>query len=206
MLHLTQGVSWLTSAIGARCYWLDSGDRVAIVDPGMAAGLNRVARELRDAGRSPYEVTDILLTHGDIDHAGAAVEWQRRTGARVWLGAADAAILTRAVPAPTRFRRFTAALGLAELPGNLRLLDGDTEPWPGVVALHAPGHTPGHHAFQAGDVLFAGDAALARRGRLGPLPSLLMTDPRQGLADLARLRALDVEWYCCGHTDPVRRA
>ena len=26
----------------------------------------------------------------------------------------------------------------------------------------------------------------------------------QGLVDLARLRALDVEWLCCGHSDPVR--
>ena len=51
----------------------------------MKPGLNRVARELRAAGRSPYEVTDILLTHYDIDHTGAAAEWQRRTGARTWL-------------------------------------------------------------------------------------------------------------------------
>ena len=101
MQQLTQHAFWLTSAVGAHCYWLDAGDRVAIIDPGMKAGLNRVARELRQAGRSPYEVTDILLTHYDIDHTGAAAEWQRRTGARAWLGAADAAILTGAVPPAT---------------------------------------------------------------------------------------------------------
>jgi glyoxylase-like metal-dependent hydrolase (beta-lactamase superfamily II) len=206
MQHLTAGVFWLTRAVGAHCYWLDAGDRVVIIDPGLKAGLNRVARELRDAGRSPYEVTDILLTHYDVDHAGAAAEWQRRTGARTWIGAADAAILTGALTPSTPFRRLTASVGLPELPANLHLLDGDAELWPGVVALHTPGHTPGHHAYRAGDVLFAGDAARARDGHLEPMAPMLMTDVRRGLADLARLRAIDVRWYCCGHTDPVRRA
>jgi hydroxyacylglutathione hydrolase len=206
MKQLTHDVCRLTSAVGACCYWLDTGDRVAIVDPGMKAGLNPVARELRAAGRSPYEVTDILLTHGDVDHAAAAAEWQRRTGARVWLGSADAAVLTGAIPPPsTPFRRFTGALIRPELPGNLRLLPGgDTELWPGLLALHTPGHTPGHHSFQAGKVLFVGDTALADAGGLRPMPAFLMSDVEQGLVDLARLRALDVEWLCCGHSDPVR--
>ena len=205
MRQLTENTFWLTSAVGARCYWLDAGDRVAIIDPGMRPGLNRVARELRAAGRSPYEVTDILLTHYDVDHAAAAAEWQRRTGARAWLGAADAAILTGAVPVTTPLRRVTARIGRPELPGNLRLLDGDEELWPGLVALPTPGHTPGHHVFRAAGVLFAGDAARASQGRLVPMPDLLMTNPRRGIADLALLRALDVDWYCCGHSDPQRR-
>jgi glyoxylase-like metal-dependent hydrolase (beta-lactamase superfamily II) len=206
MKQLTANAFWLTAAVGAHCYWLDAGDRVAIIDPGMASGLNRVARELRQAGRSPYEVTDILLTHYDNDHTGAAAQWQRRTGARTWIGAADAAIMTAAVPAATPLRRLISAVGRPELPGRLTLLEGDAELWPGLVALQTPGHTPGHHAFRAGDVLFAGDAARAAHGRLVPMPTALQTEPSQGLADVARLRALDVEWYCCGHSDPVRRA
>ena len=50
MKQLTASVFWLETAVGARCYWLDAGERVAIIDPGMKAGLNRVARELREAG------------------------------------------------------------------------------------------------------------------------------------------------------------
>jgi len=205
MKQLTASVFWLETAVGARCYWLDAGERVAIIDPGMKTGLNRVARELREAGRSPYEVTDILLTHYDIDHTGAAAEWQRRTGARAWIGAADAAILTGAVPATTPLRQVTSRIARAELPGNLRLLDGDAELWPGLSALHTPGHTPGHHSFRAGRVLFAGDTAVLAKGRLESPPALLMTSPGQALADLARLRTLDVDWYCCGHSDPGTR-
>jgi glyoxylase-like metal-dependent hydrolase (beta-lactamase superfamily II) len=205
MKQLTEDTYWLTDSVGARCYWLDDGDRVAIIDPGMKGGLNAVARELRAAGRSPYEVTDILLTHYDIDHTAAAAEWQRRTGARTWLGAADAAILTGAVPPPaTPFRQFMAAITRIELPGNLQLIDGDTELWPGLVALHTPGHTPGHHSFRSDGVLFVGDAALAGKTGLTPMGSITMTDTMQGLATLARLQALGAGWVCCGHSDPVR--
>ena len=205
MKQLTRNACWLTSSVGAHCYWLDAGDRVAIIDPGMKGGLNPVARELRAAGRSPYEVTDILLTHYDIDHTGAAAEWQRRTGARTWIGAADAAILTGAVPPPaTPFRQILSFVTHVELPGNLHLIDGDGELWPGLVALHTPGHTPGHHSFRYDKVLFVGDTATAGDAGLKPMAAFTMSDPMQGLADLARLQATGAEWVCCGHSDPVR--
>ncbi len=206
MKQLTDHAFWLTGAVGAHCYWLDAGDRVAIIDPGMRPGLNPVARELRAAGRSPYEVTDILLTHYDLDHSAAAAQWQRRTGARTWIGAEDAAILTGAVPPPaTPFRQFTAAITRVELPGNLHLIDGDTELWPGLAALHTPGHTPGHHSFRHERVLFVGDTGTADADGLRPMANFIMSDPLQGLADLARLQAVGAEWLCCGHSDPVRR-
>ncbi len=207
MKDLTTKTSWLTDAVGAHCYWLDLGrGRVAIVDPGMSVGLNRVARELRRAGRSPYEVTEILLTHHDIDHAQAAAEWQRRTGARTWLGAADAAILTGAERPTSPRRQFTSRLGTPALPGNLRLLDGNEEILPGVVALQTSGHTHGHHSFVFDQVLFAGDAARCIDGRLVPMPSLLDDEPHRATAALARLRAIEVDWYACGHSDPARRS
>ena len=206
MKQLTKQVSWLTDAVGANCYWIDlAPDQVAIVDPGMSAGLNRVARELRRAGRSPYEVTEILLTHADTDHAGVAAEWQRRTGARTWLGAADAAILTGAARPASRLRQVTSRIATPELPGNLQLLDEDAEILPGLAALKTAGHTPGHHCFRFESVLLVGDAANCQDGRLVPMPAFLDDDLRHSAASLSRLRALDVDWYCCGHSDPSKR-
>jgi hydroxyacylglutathione hydrolase len=206
MKQLTDQVSWLTDAVGAHCYWIDlAPDQVAIVDPGMSLGLNRVARELRRAGRSPYEATEILLTHHDIDHAQAAAEWQRRTGARTWLGAADAAILTGAARPASPRRQVTSRIATPELPGRLQLLDGDAEILPGLVALKSAGHTPGHHSFRFGGVLFAGDAARCAEGQLVGMPAFLDDDVHHSGASLSRLRALEVDWYCCGHSDPAKR-
>ena len=206
MRRVRDGVSWLNVSVGANCYLLDSGDRVGIIDPGMRLGLNRVARSLRAHGRSPYEVTDILLTHYDADHAQAAAEWQRRTHARVWLGAPDAAILTGAVRPPTAFRRMLAATGLPELPRGLHLLDGDIEVIPGVRAVPTPGHTPGHYVFTWADVGFLGDAAfVSRDGGLQPVPNLLNCDSALAAASRALIDELDVAWFCAGHSAPTRR-
>ena len=206
MKQLTKAVSRLTAAVGARCFWVGvAPERVAIIDPGMTPRLNRVARELRRAGRSPYEVTDILLTHGDSDHAQVAAEWQRRTGARVFLGTADAAILAGEADPSSGFRQVTRKIGAAELPRNLTELDQDLEIAPGLVALKTAGHTPGHFAFRFENVLFAGDAARCQDRQLVAMPALLDDDRAKSAASLARLQALDVDWYCCGHSDPAKR-
>lgn len=207
MRQLTEDVYWLTSSIGANCYWVDLGsDRVAIIDPGRLWGVNRVARELRKAGRSPYEVTDILLTHGDVDHAQAAAEWQRRTGARVYLGAHDVAVLAGEREPKSRRRKLTRHIATAQIPDNLETLDGNRPLAGELTAIKSDGHTPGHHAFRYRDVLFAGDAGRCVGGRLVAMPAYLDDNPGRSAAALSRLQALDVAWYCCGHSTPARAA
>ncbi|CAN5169800.1 hypothetical protein BH11ACT1_BH11ACT1_16750 [soil metagenome] len=102
MLQLRPGLwAMQPSSWGCNTFLIAHAGRVLLVDPGPAFQLDRAARELRAAGRSPYDVTDILLTHYDWDHARSAAEWQRRTGATAWLGAADVEILrTGMVPDP----------------------------------------------------------------------------------------------------------
>ncbi len=164
MLQLRPGLWAMESSSlwGCNTYLIDGGARVFLVDPGPSFQLDRVARELRAAGRSPYGVTDILLTHYDPDHSRSAAEWRRRTRAAVWLGAADADILrTHRVPGPW-FRRFMmAVLGLAELPEGTVEMRGEVTIVPGLTALPAPGHTPGHYAFLWQDVALIGDAESA---------------------------------------------
>lgn len=205
MKQLTESVYWLRSAVGAHCYWLEADDRVAIIDPGLLPGLSRLADELRHAGRSPNQVTDILLTHHDSDHAQTAASWQKRNGARVWLGVEDVAVLARAADPTNRIRRLSRRLVRVELPDRVQPIIGDAELWPGLTALHTPAHTPGHHCFRWRDVLFVGDAARAKSGHLVPSPSWQMSDVRRSPAELARLSALPVTWYCPGHSDPTRR-
>ena len=91
MRQLRQGL-WAmesSSSWGCNTFLIADDGRLLLVDPGPSFQLNRLAGELRAAGRSPYQVTDVLLTHYDPDHARSAAEWRRRTRATVWLGSAD---------------------------------------------------------------------------------------------------------------------
>lgn len=210
MLQLRTGL-WAmesSSSWGCNTFLIVAAERVFLVDPGPSFQLNPLARELRAAGRSPYEVTDILLTHYDQDHSRSAAEWRRRTRATVWLGAEDAEILrTRTVPGP-RFRRLMMALlGLAELPEGTVELRGEVAIAPGLTALPTPGHTPGHYAFLLHDAALIGDAALTGPdGELIPFPRRgLMTDPVQADATFRLLSSLPVRLFCSGHTPAVER-
>lgn len=150
MLMLRPGLWALesSSSWGCRTYLLADAGRVFLVDLGPSFQLNPVARELRASGRSPYEVTDILLTHHDWDHAHSAAEWRRRTGATVWLGAADAEMLRTGTVPGTRLRRFACWLfRLSELPEGTVELSGEVTVTAGLTALPTPGYTPGHYAF-----------------------------------------------------------
>ena len=196
-----------SSSWGCNTYLIEDEGRVFLVDPGPKFQLERVARELRAAGRSPYDVTDVLLTHYDQDHSRSAAELRRRTGATVYLGAEDAQILrSHQVPGSWQRRFMMRLLGLAELPEGTVELRGEVAISPGLTALPSPGHTPGHYAFLWRDVAFVGDAAnCGPDGELVPFDRALMTDPVQADATREMLCSLPVRLFCAAHSDPVER-
>lgn len=206
MRVLTNTVLHLDRALGANAYLIRGRHGLVLVDPGLPKNLERIAESMVANRLSPYHVTEVLLTHYDLDHAASADEWARRTGARIWVGAEDAAIMRRSAPVPrTPFRRTLRRL-VPRLNSPAELLRGETEIAEGVRALPTPGHTPGHYMFVHDDVAFIGDAALVGTdGALNRLPAFLDADPVQAAASRTRLRELDVAWFCCGHAEPARR-
>lgn len=200
MLQLQHGLWLMESARAAHAYLVATSDRLLLVDPGPRFQLVPLARELRDAGRSPFDVTDVLVTHYDPDHAGAAAAWRRRTGAVVRIGAEDAEVLRTRRPPGTRFRRDLVRRVLPQLPEGVVELHGDTEVAPGLTAVPAPGHTPGHYAYVWQDAALIGDAAVrGRDGRLRVTRRHLLTDAGQAAATLRRLEALPVRLFGPGH-------
>ncbi|QLQ17000.1 MAG: MBL fold metallo-hydrolase [Micropruina sp.] len=207
MKSLGDNAFHLATAIAANAYLVEGRRGLILIDPGLAPNVNRIARELVHHGLSPFHVTDILLTHYDPDHAGSADTWAHRTGARVWIGAADAAILRgEAKPPRTPFRRTMALAGRPKLPHNTTLIEDDTEVVDGIRAVPTPGHTPGHVAFVHRGVGFIGDAArVSPEATLHPGPEFLDTDPVQAAASRALLQTLGIVTICAGHSAPAMR-
>ncbi|MEN3375654.1 MAG: hydroxyacylglutathione hydrolase [Hyphomicrobiales bacterium] len=133
-------------------------DLAAIVDPG--GDLPRIMEAIAQLGVTPEK---ILLTHGHIDHAGAAADLADALSVPIeGPHEADAFLLAGLVEQGKRFgiteaRNVTPTRWFAEgdsvTIGKLRF-----------DVLHVPGHTPGHLVFVAarerfalvGDTLFAG--------------------------------------------------
>jgi glyoxylase-like metal-dependent hydrolase (beta-lactamase superfamily II) len=129
----------------------------AVLDPGGEAG-----RVLALAAPGGFRVTQVLATHGHVDHVFGAAELCARTGAPFAMHDGDLPFLA-ALPAQAAGLGFGAARAPAVA---RRLADGDPIRVGGREGrvIHTPGHSPGSvclwfpedRALFAGDTLFAG--------------------------------------------------
>jgi glyoxylase-like metal-dependent hydrolase (beta-lactamase superfamily II) len=155
--------------------WCESTMRGALIDPGGDAELLFIAA--RDEG---VTLEKVLLTHGHLDHVGAAGEIAAQLGIPVEGPHRADAFWLEALPTQAGW------LGMAhtEPLAPQRWLDqGDTVTVGNLLleVLHCPGHTPGHVVFyqREAKVAFVGDVLF--RGSIG------RTDLPQGNhADLLR--------------------
>ncbi len=169
-------------------------------------GSNGYVIPLGDAAGILGTVGHILLTHGDTDHAGAALALVEATDAKLWLGRAEEDVLRRHTKSGTAFRRFLSLVSLPALPDAVSEPDGSPGFPEGIGAVATPGHTPGHFAFVWERTVFCGDAVKVQPdGSLRQFPRLLITDKPQALASTSVLEGLDVDWLCPGHGKVARR-
>ena len=138
--------------------WSDTTKKGAVIDPG--GDLDRIREAIAQNG---VTVEKILLTHGHIDHAGAAAALKDELGVAIeGPHEADRFLLDRL---PETGRGYGLADVRAVTP-NRWLKEGDQVTVADLTlnVLHCPGHSPGSVVFVApeqkfaivGDVLFNG--------------------------------------------------
>jgi glyoxylase-like metal-dependent hydrolase (beta-lactamase superfamily II) len=127
-----------------------------VLDPG-----GETERVLGMTGPDGFRVTQIVATHGHVDHVFGVEELRARTGAPFAIHAGDLPFV-RALPSQAAGLGF----GSTRAPEVARLLeDGDAVRVGGREGkvIHTPGHSPGSVSlwFPADGVLFTGDTLFA---------------------------------------------
>lgn len=188
-------------------YVLDTGDGLAVVDPGPASTLGALETGLAAIGARLDDLRHILLTHIHLDHAGATGTLLSR------LPAAHAYVHGRGAPHLTRPERLLASATqiygehmerlwgefLSVSPDHLTVLKGGEVLRLGrldVDVVYAPGHAVHHVAYHAGPELFVGDVAGVRldAAQAPRAPTPPPDIDLEGWRDtIATLRALDAE-------------
>lgn len=160
----------LPAAIG--CWLLRDDHHAAMIECGPASTFGSLVAALAERGLAPRDITDVVVTHIHLDHAGAAGHMAEH-GATIHVhefGAPHLVDPTRLTASATRIY----GDDMDRLWGQLRpvphdqvraVRDGDRLEVGGteLVAMETPGHARHHHAFAVeladGRACFAGDAA-----------------------------------------------
>lgn len=138
--------------------WCEQTGKAALIDPGGEAD-----RLIQAAERAGVQIEKVLLTHGHLDHVGAARDVSERLGLPV-IGPQEAdSFWLDQLPLQAEMFGFPP---LQAFTPDQWLQDGDTVELGNLsfAVIHCPGHTPGHVVFYhrdsatafVGDVLFKG--------------------------------------------------
>lgn len=141
-------------------FLINTGSKLILVDSGAGAlygaCCGKLMAHLRAAGYQPEQVDEVLLTHLHKDHAGGvlrdgqaafpnAVLRVSQTEADYWLTPANKASAPDFLS--TFFDAAQAAVAPYQAAGHYQPYQNFGPLEPGIDALPAPGHTPGHAAY-----------------------------------------------------------
>lgn len=199
------GVHKLASTRGAYAYLVvgeasGAGSSAAVlIDTGLPGRAAAILSELAALGVGV--LSDIVLTHGDVDHMGNFARLLRATGARGWIPAGDRPYILGLRPRPG-VKRVVGAVVHAEVPAAAEdLYDGDCIGR--LVAVASPGHTPGHLAFRGPGFLAVGDALTFRAGRVVPSGGLMAWNASLARESASRLLGGFTGWVLPAHGEPA---
>lgn len=163
--------------------------------------------------RRPSEVKTIVVTHCHVDHTRGLAAVKAATGGRVAVHEADADFVSgkERYPSPRGamgllFKAMSPVFNSAPVEPDIRLKDGDSVGR--LEVIHTPGHTPGSVSLydRQNRVLFIGDTARFRSGKLEGPPPRFTQRMDQAKSSLERLSSLDFEVMLSGHGDPLKSA
>ena len=157
--HSIQPEQWISWASPYICVVVNTGAYRVLVDTG-ANGLDpntgRLLGNLREVGIAPGDIDTVILTHGHPDHIGGNTDAKGRPAfpkARyvMWKDEWDFWTSDQAEQKLNEHGKEVllkfANNNLPPIQGQVDLVDHETEIVPGIRALAAPGHTPGHMAL-----------------------------------------------------------
>ncbi|WP_028563849.1 MBL fold metallo-hydrolase [Paenibacillus pinihumi] len=201
-------LSFLPRIFPVNCYFVEEQDSLTLIDCALPYSAKAIMQAAETIGKP---IGTIVLTHAHEDHVGSldALK-QALPQVPVYLSARDSRLLEGDLSLDTNEPqtpiRGSVATKLSTRP-DVRLQDGDRIG--SLLAIAAPGHTPGSMAFldTRTQALVAGDAlqirgGVAVAGQLAPwfpFPAMATWNAEKALYSARKLAALGPSLLAVGH-------
>ncbi|HKY90847.1 MAG TPA: MBL fold metallo-hydrolase [Nevskiaceae bacterium] len=158
--HLERAFTAENVPTSVNAFLVNTGSRMVMIDAGTGSVFGPSLGKLRDSlaasGYKPEQIDDILVTHMHGDHIGGLTIDGKRVfpnatvhadqhDAAEWLDAQKASAASKEMKGV-----YTTAQGTLDpyvKAGKFKPFDADVELFPGIKALAARGHTPGHSIY-----------------------------------------------------------
>lgn len=157
--HNLKPEEWLEWTSSYTCLVVNTGQQRVLIDTGadgLAPSTGRLLQNLTAAGIAPEDIDIVILTHGHPDHIGGNTDAEgklafpnaryvmRKDEWDFWtLEQAEQKLDEHIEEVLLEFAR----KNLPPIQGRLDLVDHENVIVPGIRAIAAPGHTPGHMAL-----------------------------------------------------------
>jgi glyoxylase-like metal-dependent hydrolase (beta-lactamase superfamily II) len=177
------------------------GEKICLIDAGVWGTAPQLQGYLKQIGRSPQEISMVLMTHAHPDHIGGCLAIKKASSASFYAHPADKPWIED-VERQYRERPILNFFELVEGPVlvSRELKEGDTLSWDKgktLRVLETPGHSLGSISlfFEGEGALFTGDAVPAA----GTIP--IYVDPKvsiqsiQKLAEVPRVKYMFSSWH-----------
>jgi hydroxyacylglutathione hydrolase len=184
--------------------YLIVGKTICLIDTGVAATAHLILDAVKELGRSPREISLILLTHAHPDHIGGCAPIRKLAPVPVAVHATektwveDVELQYRERPVPNMLELVPVGV-----PVDRALADGEKVTWEEgktIRVIATPGHSPGSVSFffEEEGALFSGDSIPAA----GHIP--IYADPAASLASVEKLKRLpDVKVLFSSWHEPI---
>jgi glyoxylase-like metal-dependent hydrolase (beta-lactamase superfamily II) len=177
------------------------GEKICLIDAGVRGTASQLQDYLKQVGRSPQEISMVLITHAHPDHIGGCLAIKNASSAFFCAHPADKPWIED-VERQYRERPILNFFELVEgpVPVDRELMEGNTLSWEKgktIRILETPGHSLGSISFflEEEGALFTGDAVPAA----GTIP--IYVDPKastqsiQKLAKVAGVKHMFSSWH-----------
>jgi hydroxyacylglutathione hydrolase len=163
------------------------GEKICLIDAGVWGTAPLLQGYLKEIGRTPQEISTVLITHAHPDHIGGCLAIKKTSSASFYAHPADKAWIED-VEKQYRERPILNFFELVEgpVPVSRELREGDTLSWDKgktIRVLETPGHSLGSISlfFKEERALFTGDAVPAA----GTIP--IYVDPKVSITSIQKL-------------------